>query len=298
VLNYKTTGDHRPLLSDRKDETMATLQRLDPTYVLGDSPHERRRLQEQSNLINPFTRQLLENAGITAGMRVLDIGSGAGDVALLLADRVGPTGAVVGIDRNPAILETARERVAELEIQNVRFVAGDVREIDLPDEFDAVVGRAVLLFNADPAEAIQNALRFLRPGGIVAFQEVDLTTLSVSVPPSPIAEKIGCWIFEAAKRAGIETQMGFQLPRTFMEAGLPWPQLHCDVVIGGGEQWAGYEYAANTVRSLLPNAEKFGVATREEVEIDTLADRFRREIVGQNGVVMLSTWMSAWANKV
>jgi ubiquinone/menaquinone biosynthesis C-methylase UbiE len=193
---------------------MITTQRLAPTYPLGDSLQERRRLQEQSNLVNPFTRQLLDQAGITAGMRVLDVGSGAGDVALLLAEKVGPTGAVVGIDRNPAILETARERVAALQLPNVSFMAGDVQEIDLEDEFDAVVGRAVLMYTADPVEALRRVWRCLRVGGVVAFHEYDFTTFVLSVPPSPVAEQIRYWAFETFQRAGVEMQMGFKLPRT------------------------------------------------------------------------------------
>jgi hypothetical protein len=74
--------------------------------------------------------------------------------------------------------------------------------------------------------------------------------------------------------------------------------MHCDGVIGGGEHWAGYAYTANSIRSLLPNAERLGVATSEEVAIDTLADRFRCEVVAQQGVVLLSTWMSAWTSKL
>jgi tRNA A58 N-methylase Trm61 len=64
----------------------------------------------QARLYNRSTRTLFEEAGISAGMRVLDLGSGARDVALLIGDMVGLHGSVLGIDSNPAILETARRR--------------------------------------------------------------------------------------------------------------------------------------------------------------------------------------------
>ena len=83
-------------------------QTSDVTDVLGRSAEEERRLQRQARLPDPITRRLFEAAGIGSGMRVLDLGSGAGDVAMLLAGLVGPTGRVVGVDDNPAILETAR----------------------------------------------------------------------------------------------------------------------------------------------------------------------------------------------
>ena len=80
------------------------------SYVFGHSEEEIQRLVRQSRLFNPCTRRFLEQAGISAGMKVLDVGSGPGDAALLLADRVGPGGAVVGVDIDPARLDIARAR--------------------------------------------------------------------------------------------------------------------------------------------------------------------------------------------
>ena len=82
-------------------------------YPLGRSDAETRRLMLQHQVYSPITRQFLMTAGITRGMKVLDLGSGAGDVAMLCADLVGPQGAVVGIDANASILDsrdTASER--------------------------------------------------------------------------------------------------------------------------------------------------------------------------------------------
>ena len=76
------------------------------TYALGYSTEETARLEKQAHLWNASTRGLFKEAGIGAGMKVLDIGSGAGDVALLAADLVGPSGTVIGVDSDPAVLET------------------------------------------------------------------------------------------------------------------------------------------------------------------------------------------------
>ena len=80
-------------------------------YVLGRSDSETGRLILQHQIYGPITREFLIMAGITTGMKVLDVGSGAGDVAMMLAELVGPQGDVVGIDSNDAILDIARERV-------------------------------------------------------------------------------------------------------------------------------------------------------------------------------------------
>ena len=68
-------------------------------YALGHSEKELQRLSRQGQVFGPFTRQLFEQAGISQGMRVLDVGCGSGDVAFLAADLVGLSGEVVGVDR-------------------------------------------------------------------------------------------------------------------------------------------------------------------------------------------------------
>ena len=90
-------------------------------YVLGHSDRELERLRRQAQLVNPITRQYLIEAGIASGMSVLDIGSGAGDVAFLAADLVGQSGKVVGVDRSHDALALARSRAMERSPANVSF---------------------------------------------------------------------------------------------------------------------------------------------------------------------------------
>jgi ubiquinone/menaquinone biosynthesis C-methylase UbiE len=113
----------------------------EPLYVLGRTAEETERLEAQAAFVHPFTERLFRDAGIGRGMKVLDLGSGAGDVALLAARLVGSEGEVVGIDTNPSILETARGRARDAGCSNVSFAAGDIRELSLAQDFDAVVGR-------------------------------------------------------------------------------------------------------------------------------------------------------------
>ncbi|HXY84755.1 MAG TPA: methyltransferase domain-containing protein, partial [Gaiellaceae bacterium] len=84
-----------------------------PSYALGHSEHELRRLSVQAKLVDPITRRFLVEAGIGPGMRVLDIGSGVGDVAFLVAGLVGEEGEVVGTDRSAEALTVARERAVD-----------------------------------------------------------------------------------------------------------------------------------------------------------------------------------------
>jgi ubiquinone/menaquinone biosynthesis C-methylase UbiE len=141
---------------------------------MGHSVREHDRLTLQAQLIASATRRLLTDAGLAPGMRVLDVGCGVGDVALLAAELVGPTGTVVGVDRDPCVLEQARKRACTLGATTVSFEEGDFRALPSGELFDAVVGRLVLMFQPDPVAALRSVLPHLQPGGIVAFQEVVL----------------------------------------------------------------------------------------------------------------------------
>jgi ubiquinone/menaquinone biosynthesis C-methylase UbiE len=272
---------------------------VDPsdTYALGRSAAETQRLIRQAQIYGLLTRQFLATAGIGAGMKVLDVGSGAGDVALLLADLVGPRGNVVGVEMNPTILETARARVDAVGWTNVMFLEGDVQNIGLDDDFDAVVGRWVLMYIPDPAVVLRQLVRRLRQGGIVAFQENDFTYPPTTFPPAPLHQQVMRWTTPPPGSGRPDQRMGSKLQQTYLDAGLPAPQLRLDAPVGGGPDWPGYAYVADTVRSLLPMMEQMGLVTAEQVGIETLADRLRGEVVGRNGIQMLPIIVGAWARK-
>jgi ubiquinone/menaquinone biosynthesis C-methylase UbiE len=172
-------------------------------YAMGRTEAETERLIRQSGFYAPFTRRLFEEAGLSPGMRVLDVGTGAGDVALMAAEMVGASGSVVGVDRNPEVLETARARALTLGLTNTTFVEGDAGALDLDGGFDAAVGRLVLMHQPDPVATLRAVAAEVRPGGIVAFQEYNVTTRSmVAFPPTPLWEEALGWIATALERAG------------------------------------------------------------------------------------------------
>jgi ubiquinone/menaquinone biosynthesis C-methylase UbiE len=171
-------------------------------YPFQSSDDERKRLIAQGELVAPLRRRLFERAGITAGMRVLDIGSGSGDVA-------GPTGAVTGIDRDPAQVEYAEQRAKTRGLTNVHFMAGDFREIELTPAVDAIVGRLVLMYAANPLDAIRHALRNLKSGGIIALQEsiIDYEGPVFIEPLDCLAAKAARWFRAGFKHAGVHSRM-------------------------------------------------------------------------------------------
>src|SRR5437870_1636454 len=113
---------------------MAESEKAEYTYPDTRTPIEVQRLKQFAEGMNLPTRHLCEDAGLTPGMRVLEIGSGAGDVTFLAAELVGPTGSVTGVESNPVTLQTARERARVAGLTNVSFLEGDLRSIELEGE--------------------------------------------------------------------------------------------------------------------------------------------------------------------
>jgi len=268
-----------------------------PAYALGHSDDELERLSRQAQVYEPFTSQLFQQAGITSGMRILDVGCGSGDVAFLAANLVGPSGEVIGADRAAAAVDWATARAQALNVRNVRFLEGDPTELQFDRPFDAVVGRLVLMYYPDPAEAVHKLAGHLRDGGLVVFQEVDLANCR-SLPPAPTFERHVGWINQALSATGARTQLGLELYSVFQAAGLPGPLMRMDALIGGGPDSLACELVADLTRSLLPVMEKLKITTATEVHISTLAQRLRDEVVAGKGVVLSPGLIGSWSRKL
>ncbi len=270
----------------------------DAIYTLGRTQHETTRLIEQSKIYGGSTKRLLEAAGIANGMKVLEIGSGAGDVALTVAKLVGEKGRVVGVDVNPTILGTARKRAKAAGITNVEFIAGDARTLNLSNDFDVLTGRFVLMYMANPGDALKHLVTHLRPDGIVAFQEPEYTIYpALAHPDTPLMNQLIAWIVEVFKASRAHLDTGIGLYRAFVEAGLPEPTMHLESPVGAAETWAGYRYMATIFESLLPLLEKYGLATAPQVGVETLAERIRREVLIAKRPFFLPPHTSAYTRR-
>lgn len=267
------------------------------TYALGHSEQELDRLSRQAQAFEPFTRLLLEQAGISAGMRVLDVGCGSGDVAFLAAELVGPGGEVIGVDRAIAAIQRGTARAQSRGAAHVKFLEGDPSAIEFERPFDAVVGRLVLMYYPDPVDAVRKLARHVRQGGLIIFQEFDIANCR-SLPLAPTYERNIGWIKQTLSATGARTQLGLELYQVFLEAGLPGPSMRMDALIGGGPDCPAYDLVADVIRSLLPAMEKLEIATATEVNISSLAQRLRDEVVARKGVVLSPGLIGSWSRRV
>ena len=266
-------------------------------YAMGSGDPEFARLTMQAGLVADFTQRLFRAAGLAPGMRVLDVGSGMGDTALVAAGIVGPAGRVVGIDRDPAVVAKANERVRGLD--RVRFVTGTIEEYAEAQPFDAVVGRFVLFHQADPATAIRHAAALVRPGGVVAFAELDYSAWSVDrdccFPHVEICHQHRAWLLAALGRAGVHLDMGLRMRQDFRRAGLPGSQVVCETMAAGGADMALLTLGVETLRTLAPVLEQHGIATRDEIGFDTLEQRMRDGVAHADSQILGPRCFGAWA---
>lgn len=274
---------------------MALLHDTVHEYVLGNSAQERERLKLQASIVDKWTRQFFLSAGLERGMSVLDLGCGMGDVSLLAASLVGPTGSVIGIDRDLFTVRKARERAFhEGHGADIDFICTDFRDFEGGRRFDAVVGRYFLLYQPDPAAAIQHAAKQVRSGGIVVFHEMDFANQIQSYPDGTLFGRMYSLVAETFRRAGCRADLGLHLTRLFLEAGLPWPAIKAEAPVGGEPGSSTYRWLAETLRSLAPLIEQFGLASVDKLQLDTLVARMEAEAVARQTQLIGPLQFGAW----
>jgi SAM-dependent methyltransferase len=265
-----------------------------PSYVLGHSDREISRLKVQARLLEPITKQFLRDAGITAGMRVLDIGSGAGDVAFLAAELVERSGEVIGSDTATAAVAAATRAAEQRGLRNVTFREGNPEHMEFDQRFDAIIGRYVLLFQTSPSDMLRKLACHVRPGGVMVFHEPDWVSAR-STPPAPTYDRCVAWIRNTFRVAGTDSDMASKLYTAFISAGLPAPSMRMQTFIGGGAACSDFLQAvADLIGILVPTMERQAITTAAEADVATLTERLTVEIVHNGSVIVGRSEVGAW----
>jgi ubiquinone/menaquinone biosynthesis C-methylase UbiE len=269
----------------------------DAIYVLGHSHTEIRRLIKQAAIIHPTTERLLRSAGIERGMRVLDLGCGAGDVSMLASELVGASGSVVGIDPNAQVLAVARKRAQTDGFGHVVFTEAAVDTFADPVPFDLVIARYVLVHQVDPVAFLKAAARFAGPGGVLALHEPILDRPFMrSLPHVPLWQETADQLLATFQARLPSSDAASRLIEHFSGASLPQPTLFSETPVGGGADAPHYAWLADTTRTFLPPMVQIGVATAESVAIETLESRLRSAVVEARSQVEGPAQVCAWTS--
>lgn len=270
----------------------------DGEYVMGHSPIEYERLEIQARVMEPLTDSMFRRAGVTPGMRVLDIGCGVGDVSFLARRFIGETGEVIGVDSDPGCVEVAKRRAAQRGITNVRFEVVDFRQFESDSPFDAVVGRLILMYQGDRVSAIQHCLSLLRTDGLLALQDVLLESSATrSFPEIPLFHTYTHWCAEALRRGGAHVRNGVDLPRLFEQAGLAvagteWGQNSADK-----RDDLFFRYLDKFIQPFIPKIVEFGIASENEMQAGTVAQRIRDQVAAKDALLVWYPIVATWARK-
>lgn len=262
-------------------------------YLLGRASSELDRLRIQAEIYAPHTEHLLTLAGVGPGQRVLDIGCGAGDVTMIAARLVGPTGSVLGVDLDADVLDLARTRAAEAGLDNVAFQRATLPDLALAEPVDALIGRLILIHLADPVDAVRTLSALVRPGGLVSFQELS-PTHARSEPETPLVTQAYRWVTETLRARGRDRPVGEGLRRILRDAG--FGRIGAAMAVHTGDTQSRLpDFVAGTVNSLLPAIEAAGVATRAEIGIETLAERIIAELEEFDALLWPPELIGVWA---
>lgn len=256
------------------------------TEPLADPVYANANAARNADSTRSFTPRLLDDAGLRPGHRVMDIGCGHGDVSRMCAERVGPSGEVVAIDRDATVLAVART----LNPGNVHCVLANLD--DLPDigSFDMIVGRRVLMYLPDPGTTLRRLCTKLRPQGRVVLQEH--TPLVLPDARFPVHRQLAEWIWETIRREGADPELGRHLGDCLNSAGLQMLSVRAQTVVMHRSE---DHNVVQIARYMVPRMQAAGVV--EHVDIDGMVGALHAELPGDGRTVIWDTAFGAWARR-
>jgi ubiquinone/menaquinone biosynthesis C-methylase UbiE len=263
-------------------------------YVLGYRQAEQERLQQQARQLAHESNWLFDQTGVARGARVVEIGCGPHGCLELLAERVGPSGRVVGVERSEDAVALARKLVSERGLANVEVLEGDARSTGLPRaSFDLATARLVLVNVPQPEQIVAEAAALVRAGGWVAFHEADYVS-HVCDPPLDAWTRLVELLESYSEQNGIDPFIGRKLPRLLRDAGLVEIRVNPIVHIyppGHGRRSILLDFAENLSERIL--AQKL-VGERELTDMKAALGR---HLANPDTLVVSHLFFQAWGRK-
>jgi 2-polyprenyl-3-methyl-5-hydroxy-6-metoxy-1,4-benzoquinol methylase len=202
----------------------ATTERAQGGYALARAPEEYERLRAQSQVWEAATGRVLEAVGLAPGHRCLDVGCGPGETMRLMAERVGRSGSVTGIDVDTDLGEAAIAMLHARGHGQCRFAYADITTEDSAagERFDLVYARLLLYHLPERVAVLRRLWDAVAPGGHLVIQDYDVRTVDV-VPGLETVEEFRQVVLAAFGAAGCDVHIGSRLPNLFAQAGVGAP---------------------------------------------------------------------------
>jgi len=264
-------------------------------YPLGRTSPEYQRLRLQAKMWEPTTQRVLQEIGLCAGMRCLDVGCGPGEVMRLMGEMAGPAGQVTGIDLDGRLGREALDVLSATTNSRFKFIEANVEAIEaVPGQlFDIVYGRLILLYVHDLRALLRKLYAWTKPGGYIILQEYDMRPVDI-FPTRQAADELARVILGTFEQSGCDIGLGSKLATCFVEAGLGHPD-GTDVtgIVAPLEQMSGQ--LLGVYRSLLPRALQLGITS--EVRSQVFLDEFDKMLNEPASYALMPLLISAWKRK-
>ena len=265
-----------------------------PDYVLGASTAERERLLKQCELFRPEAAEMLDRIGVGRDWWTIDVGCGPLGILDLLAERTGAGAEVIGLERDPNMLEFGHELMAERKLDSVRLIQGDARQTGLPaSSFDLAHARLLLVNVPEPEGVVAELARITRPGGFVASEEVDWISW-VCDPMHPSWARLFEINAEIWRKRGMDVNIGRRLPRLLKDAGLTDIQWRAQAPVFGHAD--SYQYLLLAF-SEINRQEMIDKGYVSEAEYNELTTSLRGHLEDPGTFVTWSLFYQAWGRK-
>jgi len=221
------------------------------------------RLKVLDRVTWPTSEPFLRKAGLCEGMRCLDAGCGNGETTLRLLSILGPSGAVTGLDFDAEVIGIA-QAAAQKTARNAHFDVWDIQSDPLPKTgaYDFAYARFLLSHLTDPQRAIQTLLQALRPGGVLAIEDVDFRG-HFSYPACRAFDRY-VELYEATgRRRGTDPLIGPRLHGMLVDAGLK--EVGLNVVSPTFCDGEGKRMALLTLKNIRGSVSDAGLASKAEI---------------------------------
>jgi ubiquinone/menaquinone biosynthesis C-methylase UbiE len=271
--------------------TTANLAAHPSGYALATGAIEVKRLDILNQLYGSESERLLWEAGLCKDMQVVDVGCGSGNMTRWLAQQVGATGSVIGVDASADQIEQALLLTNETDLANVTFKLGDIYNPGLPlNSFDLVYCRLVLMHLTHPIEALRQLKALLKPGGKLVCEEMDISAITCE-PESAVFARMRELNLAMSDLRRQHYRLGSCLFQLSSE--LEWSQVHTYFHAPSVSQGESKRLLELSFAQLAPAFIKGNLIT--QAEFDSLFEAFKRLAADSTVLFRMPLMGQVWA---